>query len=128
MIKTIFLLLITLFVPPVGVFLVAGCDADLFINIALTLLGYFPGHIHAFYIEYVYTKRRDEIKAGIYDAKPTPGVYSHKVLNGGLSDKKIARGQQAQQEPAVPAVVPATAAPAVAPETALPPPQGQVKV
>jgi len=33
-------------VPPVGVFLVAGCGADLLINILLTVLGYFPGHIH----------------------------------------------------------------------------------
>jgi hypothetical protein len=44
---------------------------------------FFPGHIHAFYIEYVYVKRRDEIRAGIYDATPAPGVYSQKVLNGG---------------------------------------------
>ncbi|MBE7179895.1 MAG: YqaE/Pmp3 family membrane protein [Terriglobus roseus] len=29
--------------PPVGVFLVAGCGADLLINICLTILGYFPG-------------------------------------------------------------------------------------
>lgn len=101
MIKTILLILITIFLPPVGVFLVAGCGADLLINILLTILGYvfripaqiasppnttcsyFPGHIHAFYIEYVYIKRRDEIKAGIYEAKPAPGVYSQKVQNGG---------------------------------------------
>ncbi|KAF1941175.1 UPF0057-domain-containing protein [Clathrospora elynae] len=83
MIKTIFLVLITIFLPPVGVFLVAGCGADLFINILLTLLGYFPGHIHAFYVEYVYIKRRDEVRAGIYNARPAPGVYSQKVQNGG---------------------------------------------
>lgn len=34
-------------VPPIGVYCVAGCGADLLINIALTILGYFPGHIHA---------------------------------------------------------------------------------
>jgi hypothetical protein len=55
----------------------------LLINILLTLLGYFPGHIHAFYIEYVYVKRRDEVRAGILDARPAPGVYSQKVQNGG---------------------------------------------
>lgn len=32
-------------VPPVGVYCVAGCGADLLINICLTILGYFPGHI-----------------------------------------------------------------------------------
>jgi uncharacterized membrane protein YqaE (UPF0057 family) len=75
--------LTTTTVPPLGVFLVAGCGADLFINILLTLLGFFPGHIHAFYVEYVYVKRRDEVRAGIVNARPAPGVYSQKVQNGG---------------------------------------------
>ncbi|KAH7071493.1 hypothetical protein BKA63DRAFT_419757 [Paraphoma chrysanthemicola] len=83
MIKTLLLIIITIFIPPIGVFLVAGCGMDLFINILLTLLGYLPGHVHAFYLEYVYYKRRDEVRAGIYDAKPAPGVYSKKVQNGG---------------------------------------------
>jgi uncharacterized membrane protein YqaE (UPF0057 family) len=84
MIKPLLLILITIFV-----FLVAGCGADLFINILLTLLGYFPGHIHAFYIEYVYIKRRDEVKAGIYNAKPAAGVYSQKVQNGGFKEGRV---------------------------------------
>lgn len=29
-------------VPPLGVFAVAGCGVDLFINICLTILGYVP--------------------------------------------------------------------------------------
>jgi uncharacterized membrane protein YqaE (UPF0057 family) len=33
--------------PPVGVFLERGCNADFFINILLTVLGYIPGIIHA---------------------------------------------------------------------------------
>ena len=69
--------------PPVGVFLVAGCGADLLINICLTVLAFIPGHVHAFYVEYVYVKRRDQARAGILDAKPAPGVYSKKVQNGG---------------------------------------------
>lgn len=32
--------MLTVLVPPVGVYIVAGCGADLFINICLTLLGY----------------------------------------------------------------------------------------
>jgi hypothetical protein len=42
------------------VFLIKGCGIDLCINILLTLLGYIPGHIHAFYLEYVYYKRRED--------------------------------------------------------------------
>jgi Proteolipid membrane potential modulator len=40
--------------------MISGCGADLLVNICLTLLGYFPGHIHAFYLEYVYFDRREK--------------------------------------------------------------------
>lgn len=78
--REICLTLIKYTVPPVGVFLIAGCGADLLINICLTLLGYIPGHIHAFYLEYVYYERRDRGNHGSYAA---PGVYSERVLAGG---------------------------------------------
>jgi len=89
MISAILLIIITIFLPPVGVFLVAGCGADLLINICLTLLGYFPGHIHAFYVEYIYYKRKDEAKAGIYDSRPAPGVFSDRVNNGGRHHVRV---------------------------------------
>ena len=49
-------------VPPLGVFMISGCGMDLFVNICLTILGYLPGHIHAFYLEYVYFDRRQKGK------------------------------------------------------------------
>lgn len=97
-------------VPPVGVYLVAGCGADLFINICLTVLAYvyieglptclgstlqrlpttntpsyrfLPGHIHAFYVEYVYYDRAEQAREGRFAAKPAPGVYSERVQTGG---------------------------------------------
>jgi uncharacterized membrane protein YqaE (UPF0057 family) len=36
-----------IFLPPLGVFLTYGIGPTLFINIALTLLGWVPGSIHA---------------------------------------------------------------------------------
>lgn len=27
-----------------------GCGADFWINVILTILGYIPGHVHAFYV------------------------------------------------------------------------------
>jgi uncharacterized membrane protein YqaE (UPF0057 family) len=39
--------LLSIFVPPVGVFLQVGLGAHFWLNILLTLLGYFPGLIHA---------------------------------------------------------------------------------
>lgn len=70
-------------VPPVAVYLVAGCGADLLINIALTVLGYFPGHIHAFYLLYVFYNRKEQAQQGYYDDRPAAGVYSHNVQTGG---------------------------------------------
>ncbi|KZF20345.1 hypothetical protein L228DRAFT_270422 [Xylona heveae TC161] len=76
------IIIITLLLPPLGVFLVAGCGADLLINILLTLLGYFPGHIHAFYVEYVYYHRRKYNNAS-QPLPPAGGIYSPKVQNAG---------------------------------------------
>ncbi|KAI9249478.1 plasma membrane proteolipid 3 [Phascolomyces articulosus] len=36
--------------PPLGVLAERGCTIDLLINVGLTLLGWIPGIIHAFYI------------------------------------------------------------------------------
>ncbi|KAI4718566.1 hypothetical protein E4T48_05203 [Aureobasidium sp. EXF-10727] len=83
MISQILLIIITIFLPPVGVFMIAGCGADLLINIALTVLGYFPGHIHAFYLEYVYYHRQEQANSGLYDNTAAPGVYSDNVQTGG---------------------------------------------
>jgi uncharacterized membrane protein YqaE (UPF0057 family) len=89
----------------VGVYAVAGCGADLLINILLTILGYvftalfatnscavlkltarnryIPGHIHAFYVEYVYYERKEQAREGRFTAARAPGVYSERVQSGG---------------------------------------------
>ncbi|KAI9369497.1 hypothetical protein BJX61DRAFT_536372 [Aspergillus egyptiacus] len=72
------LIIITLFIPPLGVFLISGCSVDFLINILLTILGYLPGHIHAFYLEYVYYQNRNAMAA-----EHAPGVYSDRIQRGG---------------------------------------------
>ncbi len=42
--------LLSILLPPLGVFLQVGIGAQFWLNILLTLLGYFPGVIHAVYI------------------------------------------------------------------------------
>lgn len=79
----ILIVIITLFFPPVGVFMVAGCGADVLINICLTILGYLPGHIHAFWLEYVYFDRRARAREGAITGQPAPGIYSDRVQAGG---------------------------------------------
>ena len=43
-------ILFSIIIPPLGVFLQVGFGKDFWINVLLTLLGYFPGLIHAIYI------------------------------------------------------------------------------
>ena len=42
--------LFSILLPPLGVFLQVGIGKHFWLNILLTLLGYFPGVIHAVYI------------------------------------------------------------------------------
>lgn len=43
-------ILLSILLPPVGVFLQVGIGVQFWINILLTILGYVPGIIHAVYI------------------------------------------------------------------------------
>ncbi|KAI8622840.1 hypothetical protein F5Y19DRAFT_468978 [Xylariaceae sp. FL1651] len=81
--SAVLVILITILFPPAGTLIVAGCGADLLITIALTILGYIPGHIHAFYVEYVYYDRREQAREGRLAARRAPGVYSDRIQTGG---------------------------------------------
>lgn len=43
-------LVLSILIPPLGVFLQVGFGVQFFVNILLTILGYVPGVIHAAYI------------------------------------------------------------------------------
>ena len=43
-------ILLSILLPPLGVFLQVGIGLQFWLNIILTLLGYIPGIIHALYI------------------------------------------------------------------------------
>jgi uncharacterized membrane protein YqaE (UPF0057 family) len=43
-------LILAVILPPLGVLLQVGLGAQFWINVILTLLGWIPGVIHAFYI------------------------------------------------------------------------------
>jgi len=79
--SAVLLVLVTIFLPPVGVFIVAGgCGADLLINIGLCLLGYIPGHIHAFYLEYAYFDNKKG--RGSTRADGRPGIFDKQLRYG----------------------------------------------
>lgn len=76
---------------------------DVFINVCLTLLGYLPGHIHAFYIEYVFYDRRQQAREGHYPPRRAPGIYSDKVQTGGQAYRQ---GYGTMAPPVAPAAAP----------------------
>jgi len=43
-------LILAIILPPLGVLLQVGLGAQFWLNVVLTLLGWIPGVIHAFYI------------------------------------------------------------------------------
>jgi len=43
-------ILLAVLLPPLGIFLKVGLGGHFWLNILLTILGYFPGVIHAVYI------------------------------------------------------------------------------
>jgi uncharacterized membrane protein YqaE (UPF0057 family) len=43
-------LILSIIIPPLGVFLQVGLGVQFWLNVVLTLLGYIPGLIHAVYI------------------------------------------------------------------------------
>ncbi|KAI8886985.1 hypothetical protein K501DRAFT_321669 [Backusella circina FSU 941] len=78
MIGTCCLIFIIILLPPLGVFLMKGCNGDFWINIVLTLLGYLPGHLHAFYLLVKERERKELEAAGQgqgYGAVPPSGGY-----------------------------------------------------
>lgn len=43
-------IILSVIIPPIGVFLQVGLGLQFWLNILLTLLGYFPGLIHAVWV------------------------------------------------------------------------------
>lgn len=43
-------IILSVIIPPIGVFLQVGLGLQFWLNILLTLLGYFPGLIHAIWV------------------------------------------------------------------------------
>ncbi|KAG6330614.1 hypothetical protein ID866_8474 [Astraeus odoratus] len=58
----IVLILVAIIFPPAAAAFVTGCSCDLIINLLLTILGYFPGTIHAFWL--IYKKMEAEERYG----------------------------------------------------------------
>ncbi|CCC05643.1 unnamed protein product [Sordaria macrospora k-hell] len=55
----IILFILAIFVPPLAVFFDRGFKVDFWINILLTILAWFPGIIHAWYVLYRHPTGRD---------------------------------------------------------------------
>lgn len=62
----VLLILVAILFPPAAVGFMTGCSCDLLVNCLLTLLGYIPGHIHAFYVIYKRMKAEETYGHGGY--------------------------------------------------------------
>ncbi|KAH9968216.1 hypothetical protein BC827DRAFT_1171058 [Russula dissimulans] len=60
------LVLVAIIFPPAAAAFLTGCSCDLLINILLTILGYIPGHIHAFWLIYRRMKAEERYGRGRY--------------------------------------------------------------
>lgn len=61
----VLLIILSLFVPPIAVAIRRGLfSADFVINVALCILGFVPGLIHAFYLLAKYPRRSSEPASG----------------------------------------------------------------
>ena len=49
--------ILSIILPPVGVFLQVGIGKHFWINIVLTILGYLPGIIHAIWVIWTFPRR-----------------------------------------------------------------------
>ncbi|KAG8864047.1 hypothetical protein FRB96_006920 [Tulasnella sp. 330] len=76
----ILLIIVAILFPPAAAAFIAGCSCDLLINILLTMLGYIPGHIHAFWLIYRKMKAEEQYGYGGYQYLGN-GEF---VANGGL--------------------------------------------
>ncbi|EKV11088.1 Stress response RCI peptide, putative [Penicillium digitatum] len=86
----IFLAVLAVFFPPIAVWIKTGfCTADSIINITLTLLCFFPGLIHAWYIILKYPEQNDEDVA----YEPIPGGESQRrdLENGNATYYYVSR-------------------------------------
>lgn len=50
--SSLLLLVLAILLPPAAVFLYSGITIQFWINVALTLLGYVPGILHALWVVY----------------------------------------------------------------------------
>ena len=62
----IILIIAALFFPPAAAAFISGCSCDLLISIALTILGFLPGTLHAFWLIYKKMKAEERYGAGGY--------------------------------------------------------------
>ncbi|KAJ7151036.1 hypothetical protein C8R46DRAFT_962872 [Mycena filopes] len=80
----VLLIFVAILFPPAAAAFITGCSCDLLINILLTVLGYIPGHIHAFWL--IYKKMKAEERYG-------QGGFRY---TGNGTYEPIAQGQPAQ--------------------------------
>ncbi|KAF5340231.1 hypothetical protein D9611_007933 [Ephemerocybe angulata] len=93
----VLLILVAILFPPAAAAIVTGCSCDLLINILLTILGYIPGHIHAFWL--IYKKIQAEERYGNGGFQYIGSGQYEPLYPGGHPEGHHAQAVPAQQAP-----------------------------
>ncbi|KAI6024255.1 hypothetical protein EDC04DRAFT_2725849 [Pisolithus marmoratus] len=80
--STLLLIIVAIIFPPAAVAFMTGCSCDLLINVLLTILGYIPGHLHAFWL--IYKRIQAEERYG-YGQYRYVGSGKYEPLQGGVA-------------------------------------------
>ncbi|KAJ5563292.1 hypothetical protein N7535_008456 [Penicillium sp. DV-2018c] len=93
-----FLAVLAVFFPPIAVWIKTGfCTADSIINITLTLLCFFPGLIHAWYIILKHPEQNYDDAA--YEPIPGGGSRRRDLENGNVTYYYVSHQPQSPQAP-----------------------------
>ncbi|THH19627.1 hypothetical protein EW146_g1600 [Bondarzewia mesenterica] len=87
--------------PPAAAAFITGCSCDLLINVCLTILGYLPGHLHAFWLIYKKMKAEDAYGRGGYISDSPFSVCVFVDIGNGQYEAAFpsAQGGLAQEAP-----------------------------
>ncbi|GAA5858859.1 hypothetical protein JCM1840_006591 [Sporobolomyces johnsonii] len=95
---SILVILLSVFCPPLAVFLERGCGLDLLLNVLLSCLGYLPGMIHAVYIVLTYESPIVYNPPTPSSDPPSAGLTWDDILRAASDEDREADEDEKQQQ------------------------------
>ncbi|KAH8828819.1 hypothetical protein DL96DRAFT_1814146 [Flagelloscypha sp. PMI_526] len=74
--SNVILIIVAVVFPPAVAAMISGCSCDLFLSILLSLFGYWPGILHAFWLIHIKITAEEERDAQIESGHPRSHAYT----------------------------------------------------